>query len=233
MGEPRVVLVTGASRGIGEYLARRFAQRGDTVVGCARSSVGPPGNGFEYCSVDVTDESQVRRLVRGIARDHQRLDVAINCAGVASMNHVLLTPGEAARRVMEVNFLGTFLVSREAAKVMARRGSGVIVNFSTVAVPLNLEGEATYVASKSAVEAFTRVFAKEITALGLRCNAVAPGPVETDLIRGVPSEKMDALLAQLSPPRHTTLEEVGDIVEGLTDADSEVTGKVVYLGGVG
>src|SRR6185369_2521409 len=117
---------------------------------------------YRHFSVDVSDETKVKEMFADITRDYGRLDVLVNNAGIASMNHILLTAVETARSILETNFIGTFLLCREAAKVMRKRRFGRIVNLATVAVPLKLEGEAVYAASKAAVLTFTQVAAKEL-----------------------------------------------------------------------
>jgi 3-oxoacyl-[acyl-carrier protein] reductase len=123
--------------------------------------------------------------------------VLINNAGIASMNHVLLTPMATIRAIIDTNFIGTFLFCREAAKLMRGNG-GRIVNFATVATPLNLEGEAIYAASKAAVESLTRIMARELAPFRITVRHRST-PVKTDLIRSVPQDKMDALLATSYP----------------------------------
>ena len=131
----------------------------------------------------------VREMFSLIRKEFGRLDVLVNNAGIAAMNHSLLMPLSTARNVMDTNFTGTFLLSREAAKLMQKRKFGRIINFSTVAVPFHLEGEAVYAASKAAVEELTRILAREFAELGITVNAIGPTPINTDLIRGVPQEK--------------------------------------------
>jgi 3-oxoacyl-[acyl-carrier protein] reductase len=159
--------------------------------------------------------------------------VLINNAGVASMNHALLTPISAVEEVTRTNFVGTFLFCREAAKLMRRRQFGRIVNFSTVATALDLEGEAVYAASKAAVESLTRILAREFAPLGVTVNAVAPTPVKTDLTRGVPEEKLQALLARQAIRRYGTAGDIINVIDFFIRPESDfVTGQVLYLGGV-
>jgi len=230
----RVILITGTSRGIGRYLAERYLGRGHRVEGCSRGEVDWEAPGYRHHQIDICDEKQVKSMVAEIRRTHDRLDVAINNAGIASLNHILLTPSSAVEKILAVNFRGTFLVCRESAKIMKRTGFGRIVNFGSVAVPLYLEGEAVYAASKSAVLTLTRIMAREVASFGITCNVVAPSPIDTDLIRGVPPEKIDALIDRLAVKRRATFEDVANVVDFfINPASSNVTGQVIYLGGVG
>ena len=136
------------------------------------------------------------------------------------------------RKIIDTNFIGTFLFCREAAKLMRRKG-GRIVNFATVATPLNLEGEAIYAASKAAVESLTRVMAREVAPFGITVNAVGPTPVKTDLIRSVPQDKMDALLARQAIRRFGEFRDISNVIDFMIKPESDfVTGQVVFLGGV-
>jgi 3-oxoacyl-[acyl-carrier protein] reductase len=228
-----VALVTGARKGIGHFLCEQLVRQGYRVVGCSRGPIDAQPDGFCYLQADVTDESQVKAVVRHIEEEYGRLDVAINSAGIASLNHSLLVPLDVFQASMSTNVLGTWLVSREAAKVMRRRQWGRIVNFSTVAVPLRLAGEAVYVASKSAVESLSQVMARELADFGITVNVVGPAPTPTDLIRNVPPEKIDQLVASLPVRRLGTLEDVANVIDFfLRPESSAITGQVIYLGGV-
>jgi 3-oxoacyl-[acyl-carrier protein] reductase len=235
VADPRILLVTGTSKGIGLGLAASFLQCGDVVIGCSRSTApNLPANGgrYRHFTLDVTDEDAVKSMLVAVRKDHGRLDGLVNNAGIAVMNHSLTTPLASARAVVETNFLGTFLLCREAARVMQGRGGGSIVNFTSVAVPFDLAGEAVYAASKAAVESLTRILARELAPLGIRVNAVGPGPVQTDLIRGVPPDKLQALLARQSVARFSTVDDVVNVVEFfLSPQSGMVTGQVLYLGG--
>ena len=109
---------------------------------------------------------------------------------------MVLTPTRTARKVMETNFIGTFNFTREVSKIMIRHKWGRIVNASTVAVPLRLEGESVYIASKSAVEGFTKTVSKELAQFNITVNAIGIAPLMTDLIKAVPKEKIDRLLGE-------------------------------------
>jgi 3-oxoacyl-[acyl-carrier protein] reductase len=149
------------------------------------------------------------------------------------MNHSLLTPLSTVHGIFNTNVVGTFLLSREAAKLMKRNNYGRIVNFTTVAVPLKLAGEAAYVASKAAVLSLTEVMAREFAEFGITVNAVGPVPVETDLIRSVPKDKIDRLLARQAIPRLGKFEDVANVIDFYLRKESGfVTGQNLYLGGV-
>ena len=178
-------------------------------------------------------DEEVVEMVRACVRTHGRIDGLLNNAGIASMNHALLSPAGTAREVFDTNFHGTFLFCREVAKAMVRAKSGRIVNFTTVATPLKLEGESLYAASKAAVESFTRVLARELGETGVTVNAVGPTPIQTDLIKNVPEAKMKALLSRQAITRFGTVEDVANVVDFfLSERSAFVTGQVVYLGGV-
>ena len=233
MSKKRVIVITGTSRGIGRGLARHYLQHGDLVCGCSRGSASVRHKNYRHFALDVAEERAVVAMIRAIVAEHGRIDVLVNNAGIAAMNHALLTQASVARGIFETNFLGTFLFCREAAKAMLRPKTGRIVNFATVATPLRLEGEAIYAASKAAVESFTQVLARELGQTGVTVNAVGPTPVPTDLIKSVPPAKMEALLARQAIRRFGTIKDIINVVDFFVSPQSEfITGQVIYLGGV-
>jgi len=228
-----VMLITGTRKGIGRHLAETYARRGYLVEGCSRGEAGWEAENYTHHQVDVADERQVKAMISNVAKRHGRIDVVLNNAAIATMNHVLLTPAATANRMLEVNVTGTMLVCRDAAKVMMRRRYGRIVNFTTIVAPIALAGEAIYAASKSAVVTFTRILAFELGQWGITCNSFGATPIMTDMIRGVPQEKIDAVVNGLAIKRLGTPEDCVNVCDFFISPSSDnITGQVIYLGGV-
>lgn len=229
----RVIIITGTRKGIGNYLAQQYLADGDIVYGCSRRNCDIEHPNYKHERLDVSDEPSVVEFVRNVYKEQKRIDVLINNAGMASMNHVLLTPKATAERVFNTNFMGTFLMSRECAKYMIKKKEGRIVNYSTVAVALNLQGELVYSSSKAAIEQLTRVLAGEIGESGVTVNAVGPTPVDTDLIKNVPANKIDELKSRQCIKRLGTFEDVKNVIDFYLRPESNfITGQTIYLGGV-
>ena len=233
MSSRPVVLITGTSRGIGRHLAEHFLAQGAAVEGCSRQPSSIETEGYFHHIADVSDEAQVQAMLNSIRARHSRLDVCINNAGTASMNHFLLTPASALDRIMAVNLKGTFLVSRESARLMRANRYGRIVNVGTAVTALRLPGEAAYAASKGAVEHLTHVLAFELGPFGITCNAICPTLTETEMIRNVPRAKLNAILDRLAIRRFGTMEDVANAVDFLVKPESGyITGQVIFFGGV-
>lgn len=228
----RCVLITGASRGIGASLVKHYLERGDEVAGFARSAAAVEHAAYLHVTGDICDESSVRNLCRQLRERWGRLDVLINNAGIGRMNPMALTPFKVAATITSTNFLGTFLSTLEALRLLKRSKAGRIVNLTTVAVPMRLEGESVYAASKSAVETFTRIVAREIAPFNITCNAVGPSPIRTALTESLPSDKVERLFARQAIGRWAEPSDVANVIDFFLRPESAmVTGQVIYLGG--
>jgi 3-oxoacyl-[acyl-carrier protein] reductase len=228
----RRVVITGATRGIGLMLAQHYLGKGDEVIGCGRTPATFEHPNYRHRCVDVTAPQEVDEFFEELSVRVGKIDALINNAGVASMNALALTPLETARRIIDTNFLGAFSFTRGGVRLMRGSGCARIVNFTSVAVPLHLEGEAVYAASKSAVETFTRIAARELAPFGITCNAIGPSPIRTGLVAGVAEKKLEALIAAQAVRRWAVAEDVVNVVDFFLRPESGmVTGQVIYLGG--
>jgi 3-oxoacyl-[acyl-carrier protein] reductase len=231
--QARNIMITGASRGIGKTLAEHFLAMGDTVIGVSRSESDIVSENYHHYLADVASEADAKHVFANVKKQLGALDVLINNAGIARMNAFALTPISNVQEIMNTNFLGTFIFCQKAINLLRKSPNGRIINLSTVAVPLNLAGEAAYAASKSAVETLTRIMAKEIGSFGITCNAIGPSPIATQLISGVGEEKIHKLIQQQAIKSMAKVEDVTNIVDFYLQPNSHmVTGQILYLGGI-
>ncbi|MFA6756937.1 MAG: SDR family oxidoreductase [Sulfurospirillaceae bacterium] len=229
----QIIVITGTSRGIGKALAKHYLDKNNTVIGCSRGEASITHPNYKHFSLKVDDEGAVVSMIRQIRREFGRIDVLLNNAGIASMNHFLTTSTTTVSKIFDTNFLGTFIFSREVSKVMMKQKNGRIVNFTTVAKPLNLDGEAIYASSKAAIESLTKISAKELASFNITVNAIGPTPIKTDLIKAVPKEKMDDLLEKQAIKRFGEFEDIINVVDFFCKKESDfITAQVIYLGGV-
>lgn len=238
-----VCLVTGAASGIGAASARRLASAGSTVVcadldadGAARTAeeVTAGGGAAEPVRLDVTDERSVADAVEHVLRAHDRLDVAVNSAGVSGPPRTDLasTAPDQWRRVLDVNLTGIFLCMRAELGAMERGGGGAIVNLASVLGLRARTGQAAYVAAKHGVIGATRAVALEYAERGIRANAVCPGYIETPLIADMPQNSRAAITSVHPLGRLGTADEVAEVVAFLaSDRARFVTGAEYTVDG--
>ncbi len=228
------VLVTGTSRGLGLGLAHHLLGQGHAVVGCARGPSPISHTSYTHVQADVTEERAVAGVMQVVRTRLGGLDVLVNNAGIGRMLPLALTPAATARSVLEVNFMGSFLLMQAAIRLLRSSKAGRIVNLTSIAAPLRLEGEAIYASAKAAVEMLTRIAARELGPMGITCNAIGPSPIRTNLIENVPEEKLQAIIARQSIGRWATPEDVFNVIDFfLSPTSGMVTGQVIYLGGIG
>lgn len=229
----QVIVITGTRKGIGKMLCEYYLNKGHFVIGCSRGNSSINHKNYRHYELDVSNENDVISMVHKIKKEFGKIDILLNNAGIASMNHFLTTSFESVNKIFNTNFFGTFLFSREVSKVMMKQKFGRIVNYTTVAAPLRLEGEAIYAASKSAIENFTQTISKELASYGITVNAIGPTPVQTDLIKAVPKDKIEELLKKQTIKRLGTFDDIQNVIDFFIDKKSEfITGQIIYLGGV-
>lgn len=201
------------------------------MVGCSRGPSSLDEEGYEHTLVDVGSDEQVREWVREIGRSYDRIDVAVNNAGLflpAAM--VPITSTDMVEQTFRTNFLGTFAVCRESAKVMLKRRYGRIINISSIVTGLHMPGASAYAASKSAVVEFSKVLAKEVIGGGITCNVVSVSLVESDITARLDAEVIERYKQGLAVSRWAGIEDVCNVVSFFASpASSHVTGQVVHL----
>ena len=228
-----IILITGNRKGIGRYLSEHYLEKDHIVLGCSRSESDLQNKNYRHYLVDVSKEEDIKKMVFAVKKEFGKIDVLINNAGIASMNHFLLTPTNTARKVMEINYLGTMIMCREFARLMMKSSNARIINFTTIARPLKLPGELIYTASKAAIETLTQILAKELAQYNITVNAIGPTPIKTDLIKGVEKGKLLDLLEYQAIKRFGKREDVANVIDFYIQPESNfITGQIIYLGGV-
>jgi 3-oxoacyl-[acyl-carrier protein] reductase len=228
------ILITGARKGIGKYLVEYYSDKGFNVFGCSREPINYSLPNYSHYICDITEEKQVKEMLRDIKKNNGHIDILINNAGVnLTLQPTMLVSYQNALKTVEINLLGTFLMCREVARLMMKNSFGRIINFSSMAVKHEVEGEAIYTASKAAIISFTRVLAKEVYPLGITCNVVSPSAIDTDLMNGIKEDALNNVLLRNAVKSKGKMEDVSNTVDWLIKPESDaITGQVVYLGGV-
>jgi NAD(P)-dependent dehydrogenase (short-subunit alcohol dehydrogenase family) len=236
----RAAIVTGGASGIGLATVERLVATGWNVgaldrdeAALARLAEAHQGK-VRTRALDVSDEPAAEAAVDEMAQAFGRLDGAVNSAGIGLDRHVLDTPVELFRKVIDINLTGTFIVARAAARIMKDQGSGAIVNIASIAGMRGSKGRAAYGASKGAVATLTQVMAVDLARYGIRVNAVAPGPVDTPLVQAVHTAETRRAYRHHTPMRrYGSADEIASAILFLLDdtQSSYVTGTVMPVDG--
>ncbi len=232
MSNKGTILITGASKGIGKSLADHYLGIGFKVISISRSPGPEKENHIQY-QADITNEEEVRQVITQLKQNKITIDVLINNAGIASMNFMVTTSFAKATEIINTNFLGVFLITREISKMMIRKNMGRIINISSVSVPMHLEWQSVYAASKSALEEFTRIIAKELAPFHITANILGPNPVDIGLIKNIPVKNLEKVINQQAVKRRGELQDIIHCLDFFMDEKSAfITGQSLYLGGV-
>ena len=238
--EGRVALVTGASRGIGAAIARTFAAEGATLLLCARGEgvetvareLNTASRPVRAMRGDVSDAAFARELIASARKEHGRLDVLVNNAGILRQGLIGMTSVDQMRELLEVNVLGIMTLTQYAIRVMDSKQFPSVINLASIAGTQGLEGVSAYSASKAAVVGFTLSSAKELASKGIRVNAIAPGFIDTDMVRGVTADWYERRIQSIRMGRIGTPEDVAGVVLFLASPLSRyVTGQVIGVDG--
>jgi 3-oxoacyl-[acyl-carrier protein] reductase len=238
----QVAMVTGAGRGLGRAVARRLASEGAAVgaldldpatAGEIVAEIAADGGQALRLQADVSNREQARRAVDTCLDHFGRIDALVNNAGIGRLTPFLESTDEEWREVFEVNLLGSFVMAQEAGRHMARQGSGRIVNVASICAHWANSTATAYSASKAGVLALTRGVAMELGPLGVNCNAISPGPFETEMLHSLLSEEEKQLRFQRSPARRfAKVDEIAAAIAFLASSDaSYVNGAVLNIDG--
>jgi 3-oxoacyl-[acyl-carrier protein] reductase len=238
----KVALVTGASQGIGESIARALAAAGAHVVVAARredkasavaEAIAAAGGSAEALRLDVADPASVTAAFKTVVEKHGKLDVLVNNAGITDDGLILRMSKDSWDRVIATDLTGVFLCAQEAAKAMLKkRVAGRIVNITSVVGLMGNPGQTNYAAAKAGVVGFTKALAREIGSRGITVNAVAPGYIETTMTDVLSEEQRKALVGQIVLGRLGTPDDVAAAVVFLaSDAAAYVTGTTLNVSG--
>ena len=234
-----VVLVTGASRGIGAAIADELAAQGATVIGTATSESGAAAIGARLASLgghgrklDVTDGAAIEALVDAIGKEFGAISILVNNAGITRDNLLLRMKDEEWNDILDTNLSSVYRTSKAVMRGMMKARRGRIVNIASVVGVTGNAGQANYAAAKAGIIAFSKSLAKEVGSRGVTVNVVAPGFIDTDMTRALPDSAREALLGQIALGR---LGEPADLARAVAflagPAGAYITGETLHVNG--
>ena len=242
MEENKVALITGAARGIGKEVAKKFAKNGyDVVINYVSSKTDTEKLKKEFedlgvkvllVKADVSNQEEAEDLVNQTINSFGKIDVLVNNAGITRDNLLMRMSEEDFDKVININLKGTFLVTKYAIKYMMKKRCGSIVNLASVVGVVGNAGQCNYSASKAGIIGFTKSIAKELASRNIRANAVAPGFIKTDMTEVLSDSVKENINSQIPLKRMGTAEEVANLVYFLSSEQSSyITGQVINVDG--
>lgn len=229
----RIVLVTGSSRGVGRLITEHFLEEGAHVIGVARGESDLEHQNYRHFQLDVSDAAAIQVFFSSLRVEGTAVDIVVNNSAVLTSQYAMIMPASAAQAMVDVNLMAPFLISREAAKLMRKGKWGRIINIGSMAARLEPEGDSMYAACKAALSVLAAVMAKEFAAINVTCNTLAITAIETDMLRQLPRDKIDAVIARLPIPRYATPDDILNVVDFFaSERSSYITAQTIFLGGV-
>lgn len=241
----KVALVTGASRGIGRAIAESLSLHGARVIANYNKSerevtslvesLQNKNCAIEALRADVTDGKEVENMVDEIVKRYERIDILINNAGLKRDSFLALMSDEDWRKVIDANLNSVYYVTKWVSRIMMRQREGKIINISSLSAFKGLPGQANYAASKGGVISFTRAVARELGGFGIRVNAIAPGLIETDMLKDMDSEALKKITRSIPLGRIGMAQDiVGAVLFLASDKADYITGQTFLIdGGLG
>lgn len=241
MLDGKLVLVTGASRGIGKAIALTLGRAGATVIGTATTESGSDniskifadnkvsGKGIK---LNVTDNEQIASLIKSVNEDFGSIDILINNAGITRDNILLRMKEDEWEDIINTNLSSLYKMSKSVLRGMIKKRSGRIISITSVVGAMGNAGQSNYAAAKAGMIGFTKSLAREVGVRGITVNAIAPGFIETDMTSNLPDEQKEALASQIPMGRLGTPDEVANAVLFLAgDSGSYITGQTLHVNG--
>ena len=224
-----MIIIAGGSSGLGKAIGIDLRSKGEKVITLSRRNISEDS---EHFSCDISNYDSIKKVYFEIRNRGYEIQALINCAGIASMNLALTTPPQVTENLIKTNLIGTIYCNQIFAPLFIKNKIGRIINFSTIAVNIALQGESVYVASKAGVEAFSRVFAKELSPFNITVNCIAPGPIRTNLLKGITNKQIKNIVDQQIIKKEMTTQSIIDIVNILLSKSAKnITGQVINVGG--
>tara|TARA_B110000240_G_scaffold166937_1_gene188504 strand:+ start:13428 stop:14144 length:717 start_codon:yes stop_codon:yes gene_type:complete len=229
-----VMLITGTSKGVGNYLANYYIDKGFTVIGCSRSECDISNKNYIHIIADLSSEKEILNIFKIIRKDFKRLDVLVNNAVVNPTDlNIALIPYKTIEHSFKVNVFAPILFCREALKIMSRNKFGRIINIGSMLTKHEIPGTSLYTTTKSALTPFTRILSKEVFSLGVTANVLSISAIKTDLSENVKGSILNDVLNRNAIKKYGDLSDVSNSIDYLIKEESNaVTGQTIYLGGV-
>ncbi|MEN8906547.1 MAG: 3-oxoacyl-[acyl-carrier-protein] reductase [Clostridiales bacterium] len=240
--EGKTALITGSGRGLGKSIALKLAEMGANIVlndiesseavDETQSEFKEKGYNTIVTKGDVRNFDDVQKMVKSAIEKFGKIDILVNNAGITRDGPLLLMSEEAWDSVLDINLKGAFVCTKLVSKTMIKKKSGVIVNIASVVGVMGNAGQANYSASKAGLIGFTKSTAKELSKRGIRCNAVAPGFIQSKMTEVLDEKTKGAYLNNIPLNRFGTPEEVASVIGFLASDDSKyITGQVINIDG--
>lgn len=238
MLQDKVALVTGGSKGIGKAIAEKFAALGARVIVVSRSPADfsdleeTVRKKIEPVCCDIRDEKATKELIVQAHKRYGRLDVLVNNAGIMQNALLGMITRQSLQEQFETNVFAMIQLTQTASRIMRRQNGGSIINMASIIGTRGFEGQSVYSATKGAAVSFTLSASKELASCGIRVNAIAPGTIATDLLKGISDDKMEQHLKNIKMGRFGTPEEVADLAAFLaSDYSKYITGQIIGIDG--
>ena len=228
------LLVTGTSRGLGKLIAEHYLKAGEIVFGCSRSESTINNENYHHFVVDLADEVSILSMFKEISARKIRLDLLINNAGVTQSSLGILTGSNIAREIVNINFLGTFFVTREALKIMQRQRYGRVINFSSINVPQGSVGSSLYNGCKAAINALALPLSRESGTVDITINTIGLSLVnDTGMLKLLSEKAISDKQRLLVKPDKLDLQEIIHAINFFSSPLSRnISSQTLYFGGV-